>query len=154
MWKVPAESAALPAPTVGSANPSASLPALWGYIVPTLNHIIRSPTSTPEKAPAIDLAYCMGIHTAIYNHITAVPDLSTSLSAPPSEKKQLVDSTGTSLYLLLDKYFADLALEVLVGVPEDDTALIQYLNSSFKTYAVGMHSIDCLFACINRHYVK
>ena len=153
MWKVPAESAALPAPTVGSANPSASLLALWGYIVPALDHVLRSPTSTPEKAPAIDLAYRMGIHTAIYNHITAVPDLPTSLSRP-SGKKQQMDSMGTSLYLLLDKYFADLALEVLVGVPEDDTALIQYLNTSFKRYVVGAHSIDRLFACVNRHYVK
>ena len=72
MSKIPA---ALPTPSVGSANPSASLPALWGYILPALNHIARSPTSTPEKVPAIDIAYRMGIHTAAYNYITAVPDL-------------------------------------------------------------------------------
>ena len=154
MLKIPAEPAALPAPTVGSANPSASLPALWGFILPALNHIVRSPTTTPEKAPAIDLAYRMCIHTAIYNRITAVPDLPPLLlSAPPCTKERQMDSTGTNLYLHLDKYFTDIAVELLVGVPVDDTTLVQYLITSFKRYAVAAHSIDRLLACINRHYV-
>ena len=155
MSKIPTELPTLPAPAVGSANPSASLPALWGFILPALNHIIHSPTSTPEKVPGIDLAYRMRIHTAIYNYITALPDPPPLLlSAPPSNEKRQMDSAGTSLYLHLDKYFTDLALELLVGVPEDDTTLVQYLITCFKRYAVSAHSIDRLLAGINRHYVK
>ena len=151
MSKIPAKPAALPAPSVGSANPSASLPALWSYILPALNHIARSPTSTPEKVPAIDIAYRMGIHTAAYNYITAVPDLPPV--APLSKKEREIDSTGTSLYLHLDKYFADLALEMLEGAPEDDKTLIQYLIPCFKRYAVSAHTINRLLGCVNRNYV-
>lgn len=44
-------------PTAGpSINPSASLLALWGYIQPALDHIVRSPTNDITKAPAIDVA--------------------------------------------------------------------------------------------------
>ena len=149
-----AEPAALANPSVGSANPSASLPSLWGYILPALNHITRSPTNTPEKAPAIDLAYHMGIHTATYNYITAIPDLPPLALPPPSGKGREMDSTGTGLYLHLDKYFTDLARELLLGAPEDDTTLIQYIIPCFKRYAVGAHSINRLLNYVNRHYVK
>ena len=151
MSKIPAKPAALPAPSVGSANPSASLPALWGYILPALNHIARSPTSTPERAPAIDIAYRMGIHTAAYNYITAVPALPPV--APLSGKGREIDSIGTSLYLHLDRYFTDLALEMLVDAPEDDKTLIQYLIPCFKRYAVSAHTINRLLGCINKNYV-
>ena len=151
MSKMPAKPAALPTPSVGSANPSASLPALWGYILPALNHIARSPTSTPEKVPAIDIAHRMGIHTVAYNYITAVPDLPPV--APLSRKEREIDSMGTSLYIHLDKYFTDLALEMLVGAPEDNKTLIQYLIPCFKRYAVSAHTINRLLGCVNRNYV-
>ena len=57
-------------PTAGSANPAASFPALWGYLEPALDHIIRSPTNTPDKAPSVDVEYHMGIYTAVYNYFT------------------------------------------------------------------------------------
>jgi len=144
-------------PSAGSANPSASLSALWGYILPALNHIARAPTNTPEKAPAIDLAYHMGIHTATYNYITTAPDLPVPafpLGAPASNKERQTDSTGMDLYLHLDKFFTDHARELLLGAPEDDTTLVQYLIPCFKRYAVGAHSINRLLNYVNRHYVK
>lgn len=161
MSKVQTEQAAfLPPmgnPSAGSANPAVSLSALWGYLLPALNHIARSPTNTPEKAPAIDLAYHMGIHTATYNYITTVPDLPIAglpLGAPPSNKERQTDSTGTDLYLHLDKFFTDHSRELLLGAPEDDTTLVQYLIPCFKRYAVGAHSINRLLNYVNRHYVK
>ncbi|KAJ3476684.1 hypothetical protein NLI96_g10992 [Meripilus lineatus] len=61
----------LPNPATGSANPAASLHALWGYLQPALDHIVRSPTNNTSKAPPIDVAYHMGIHTAVYNYFTS-----------------------------------------------------------------------------------
>ncbi|KAL4068409.1 hypothetical protein V8B97DRAFT_1873368 [Scleroderma yunnanense] len=144
-------------PSAGSANPSVSLPALWGYILPALNHIVRSPTNTPEKAPVIDVSYHMGIHTATYNYITAVPDLLPAADLPhgaTAHDRERQMATGTDLYLHLDKFFTDLARELLLGAPEDDTSLIPYLIPCFKRYAVGAHAINRLLNYVNRHYVK
>lgn len=52
----------------GSANPAASLSALWTYIEPALDHIVKSPTNDPGgKAPSIDVGLYAGIHSACYN---------------------------------------------------------------------------------------
>ncbi|KAG6331604.1 hypothetical protein ID866_7486 [Astraeus odoratus] len=147
----------LPNPPAGSANPSASLPALWGYILPALNHIVRSPTNNPEKAPAIDISYHMGIHTATYNYFTTLPHVLPAAHLPhgaTASDRERQMATGTDLYLHLDKYFTDLARELLLGAPEDDAALIQYLVPCFKRYAVGAHSVNRLLNYVNRHYVK
>src|ERR1700722_442484 len=47
------------------------MPALWGYIEPALDHIIRSQTNDPTQAPSIDVGYHMGIHTATYDYFTS-----------------------------------------------------------------------------------
>lgn len=65
--KEPAAALPLPGPSSGSANPAASLSALWAYLLPALNHIVKSSTNTPDKAPAIDIGFYAGIHTACYN---------------------------------------------------------------------------------------
>jgi hypothetical protein len=55
-------------PASGSANPAASLSALWAYLQPALDHIVRSPSNDPNgKAPAIDFGFYAGIHSACYN---------------------------------------------------------------------------------------
>lgn len=55
-------------PASGSANPATSLSALWAYLLPALDHIIKSPSEIHNgKAPAIDFGLYAGIHSACYN---------------------------------------------------------------------------------------
>ncbi|KAI0044371.1 hypothetical protein FA95DRAFT_262676 [Auriscalpium vulgare] len=143
----------LPNPPTGSANPAASLPALWGYMQPALDHIIRSPTNNPAKAPAVDVSYHMGIHTALYNYFTSSRAPSpTSVSPPPSPRGAV--PLGADIYEHLDKYFAEVAGELLVGAPQDDATLVSYLVPCFTRYAAGANSINRLLNYINRQYVK
>lgn len=52
----------------GSADPAKSSAALWAFVKPALDHIVKSPTNDPNgKAPAIDMALYSGIHSACYN---------------------------------------------------------------------------------------
>ncbi|KAF8546853.1 hypothetical protein OG21DRAFT_1426019, partial [Imleria badia] len=160
----------MPNPSAGSANPSASLAALWGYILPALNHIVRSPTSVNE-APTIDISYHMGIHTAIYNYFTAQSEAATNARASPHNIECTANctggvdrdaSTGTAtkqassadLYEHLDKYYTDLARELLLGAPKDNATLIQYIIPCFKHYSIGAHAVNRLLNYVNRHYVK
>lgn len=150
----------MPNPSAGSANPSASLSSLWGYILPALNHIVRSPTNTIDKAPAIDISYHMGIHTATYNYFTAQSEAANARSSHEADSgadrsgDTAKQASGTDLYEHLDKYYMDLARELLLGAPEDDTTLVQYIIPCFKRYSVGAHSVNRLLNYVNRHYVK
>ena len=148
----------MPNPSAGSTNPSASLSSLWGYILPALNHIVRSPTNTTDKAPAIDISYHMGIHTAIYNYFTVQSEAASARSPHESEcgadRDAVKQASGTDLYEHLDKYYMHLARELLLGAPEDDTTLVQYIIPCFKRYNVGAHSVNRLLNYVNRHYVK
>ncbi|KAG9314724.1 hypothetical protein JVU11DRAFT_5533 [Chiua virens] len=155
----------MPNPSAGSANPSASLSALWGYILPALNHIVRSPTNSVDKAPAIDISYHMGIHTATYDYFTAQSEAANARSSPldaeclvmgrdTSSRAVARQASGTDIYEHLDKYYIDLARELLLGAPEDDTTLVQYIIPCFKRYSVGAHAVNRLLNYVNRHYVK
>lgn len=148
----------MPNPSAGSANPSASLSSLWCYILPALNHIVRSPTNTIDKAPAIDISYHMGIHTATYNYFTAQSEAASAQSPHEvgcsMDRRTVRQASGTDLYEHLDKYYTDFARELLLGAPEDDTTLIRYIILCFKRYSVGAHSVDRLLNYVNRHYVK
>ncbi|KAH8086645.1 hypothetical protein BXZ70DRAFT_549996 [Cristinia sonorae] len=161
--------APMPNPATGSANPSASLPALWGYLQPALDHIVRSPTNTPNKAPAIDFAYHMGIHTAVFNYFTAQSESKNYAPEPvpmPSVHAQRAfgahsaprfdkgKTSGTDLYEQLDRYYADSAREIFLGAPHDDSTLIHYLIPCFNRFAVGTQSVNRLLNYVNRHYVK
>ncbi len=156
-------SSLLPNPETGSANPSASLPALWAYIQPALDHIIRSPTNDLSKAPAVDVNYHMGIHTALYNyfttHVTPAPPhpLSTAKEALPPTPPRASSTAlppGHDIYDKLDAYFAEVAREVLLGAPMDDSALVHYLVPCFIRYAAGAQSINRLLNYVNRQYVR
>ena len=66
----------LPNPETGSANPSASFPALQRYI-----QLALQPKNCPrplQPGPAINVSYHMGIRTAVYNYFTTQVS-----SAPP-----------------------------------------------------------------------
>ncbi|KAI5115948.1 hypothetical protein M0805_003113 [Coniferiporia weirii] len=153
-------------PSTGSANPSASFPALWNYLEPALDHIVRSPTNTPARAPTIDVAYHMGIHTAVYNYFTAAGRFGMDAFAPPTAvpDRAPVNGNGRSsppgsphgadLYEKLDKYYADLCQELLASAPVDDSSILRYLLPCFSRYAAGARSVDRLLNYVNRHYVK
>jgi hypothetical protein len=156
----------LPNPETGSANPSASLPALWAYIQPALDHIIRSPTNGLSKAPAVDVNYHMGIHTALYNyftttHVTSAPPHPSStataknaLPPTPPRRSSAALPPGHDFYDRLDAYFAEVAREVLLGAPMDDSALVHYLVPCFIRYSAGAQSINRLLNYVNRQYVR
>ncbi|KAH9927448.1 uncharacterized protein BXZ73DRAFT_48851 [Epithele typhae] len=151
----------LPNPSTGSANPSATLHSLWGYLQPALDHIVRAPTNNPSKAPAIEVGYHMGVHTAVYNYFTShseaapgpagLAGFSTRLSPQQSEKAK---ASGTDLYEQLDRYYADTARELFLGIPADDSTLIHYLVPCFNRYSAGAQSVSRLLNYVNRHYVK
>ncbi|THH28283.1 hypothetical protein EUX98_g5902 [Antrodiella citrinella] len=151
----------MPNPATGSANPAASLPALWGYLQPALDHIVRSSTNTPSKAPPIDVAYHMGIHTAVYNYFTAqseannnAPVQKTITPAVPFTRFDKGKTSGTDLYEQLDRYYADTAREIFLGAPHDDATLVHYLVPCFNRFSAGTQSVHRLLNYVNRHYVK
>ncbi|EMD41545.1 hypothetical protein CERSUDRAFT_33410, partial [Gelatoporia subvermispora B] len=149
----------LPNPSSGSANPSASLPALWGYLQPALDHIVRSPTNNTSKAPSIEVSYHMGVHTAVYNYFTTHSDpgghgpvAGLGMLSPRAADK--AKASGTDLYEQLDRYYADAARELYLGAPHDDGDLIHYLLPCFQRYSAGAQSVSRLLNYVNRHYVK
>jgi hypothetical protein len=142
-------------PSAGSANPAASLSALWGYIQPALDHLIRSQTNDTSKAPSIDVGYHMGIHTATYNYFTSQSESSNTVSRHTGGEQAFSTVTsGADLYEQLDKYLAGTARELLLGAPLDDSTLIHYLIPCFNRYSAGAHSINRLLNYVNRHFVK
>lgn len=150
-------------PSQGSANPSASFPALWNYLEPALNHILRSSHNGP-KAPAIAVDYHMGIHTATYNYFTASNDSQQihgprSLNGGPSSSsatagKERFAASGCDLYEQLDKYFAEVAREMLANAPTDDDTLLRFYAPAYQRYQSGVAAIARLLNYVNRHYVK
>ena len=62
--------------------------------------------------------------------------------------------SGTDLYEQLDRYYADVAREVFLGTPHDDTTLIHYLVPCFNRFSAGTQSVNRLLNYVNRHYVK
>lgn len=151
----------LPNPSTGSANPAASLPALWGYLQPALDHMVRSPTNSPSKAPAIEVSYHMGVHTAVYNYFTSQseqvapptgPNFRNGGLSPPVQDKG--KASGTDLYDQLDRYYADAAREIFLGAPTDDSSLVHYLVPCFNRYSAGAQAVSRLLNYVNRHYVK
>lgn len=148
----------LPNPSTGSANPSASLSALWGYLKPALDHIVRSPTNSLTKAPAIEVSYHMGLHTAVYNYFTSQSDTSTpilrTMSSMAFSSQDRIKPSGTDLYEQLDAYYRDVTRELYSGVPHDDSNVIHYLIPCFSRFSAGGQSVNRLLNYVNRHYVK
>ena len=146
----------LPNPSAGSANPSASLSALWGYIQPAVNHLVRSPSNDPRKAPSIDIEYHMGIHTATYNYFTTPSDAGHALFQVRQANiaRNGSVSSGADLYEQLDIYLTETARELFLSAPQDDSTLIHYIVPCFHRYSAGAQSVNRLLNYVNRHYVK
>lgn len=132
-------------PSPGSTNPSASLGLLWNYLEPALRHILWSPTNTPGKAPAVDVEYHVGIHTAVYNYFTAQSEspAAYALNKPNGKGKDVIAS-GADLYEQLDRYFAEVARQTFLNAPPDDATLIAYYVPCFIRYTTGVQSINRL----------
>lgn len=135
----------------GSANPATSSSALWAYLEPALDHIIKSPVNDPNgKAPAIDFPLYAGIHSACYNYFTAQSEATNSASSPSAKNV----ASGTDIYHHLDKYFADAVRDIALGSPQDDSTLIHYIIPCFNRFSAGAQSANRLLNYVNRHYVK
>jgi hypothetical protein len=106
----------------------------------------------------------MGIHTSLYNYFI---NHATSLAPPPPHLTKGVSTPtllprgsstalppGHEVYDRLDAYFADVAREVFLGAPLDDSALVHYLVPCFIRYSTGAQSINRLLNYLNRQYVK
>jgi hypothetical protein len=113
----------------------------------------------------VDVSYHMGIHTALYNYFTN--HATTSPAPPPPSHPSKCASAPTSfrgssgaltpghdVYDRLDAYFADVAREVLLGAPLDDSLLVHYLVPCFIRYSAGAQSIHRLLNYVNRQYVR
>ena len=149
----------LPSPTTSSANPSASLPALWGYLQPALDHIIHSPTKNLTEAPSIEVSYHIGLHTAVYDYFMSQSEsggttATRALLPIPSRRSDANQLGGTDLYAQLDQYYAEAAKDILYGAPPDDSTLIPYLLPRFSRYTTGAQSVNRLLGYVNRHYVE
>lgn len=114
-----------------------------------------------SKAPAVDVNYHIGIHTALYNYFTTnyaspipAPHLSTGAPRPPPRSIPAATPLGCDVYDRLDAYLADAAREVLLGAPTDDSALLHYLVPRFTRYSSGARSINRLLNYVNRQYVR
>ncbi|KAF9569803.1 hypothetical protein CPC08DRAFT_756783 [Agrocybe pediades] len=135
----------------GSGDPATSLSALWAYVQPALDHIVKSPSNDPNgKAPAIDFGLYTGIHSACYNYFTSAQHEAMSLDASDDRAA----ARGKDIYARLDKYFEEVARELTLGAPLDDITLIQYLVPSFNRYHAGAFAANRLLNYVNRHYVK
>jgi hypothetical protein len=144
-----------------SANPATSIITLWNYIQPALDHIVRSSTNNMNKAPAIDVQYHMGIHTAVYNYFTSQPEsVAPTRSGTPLQKSpsSRADNekwmSGMDIYERLDGYYASVARELFLGTPMDDSTLVHYLVPCFYRYSAGAQSVNRLLNYVNRHFVK
>ncbi|KAJ7696054.1 hypothetical protein B0H17DRAFT_1054747 [Mycena rosella] len=146
--KEPASLPPLPGPASGSANPAASLSALWAYLLPALNHIVKSPTNDSHKAPSIEMGFYAGIHTACYNYFTSQSETKSNARTAGEP------ASGTDLYEQLDKYYIDAARDVLLGAPQDDSTLIHYIVPCFNRFSAGAMSVNRLLNYVNRHYVR
>jgi hypothetical protein len=140
----------LPCPSAGSTNPSNSLASLWNYLLPALDHIMRTPQETGQ-AGVISSEYHVLIHTAVYNYFLAQNQdpppprpLHDRLAAPPS---------GLDLYERLDAYFGTVARDILHAAPVED-ALATYLVDRYECFSASVQCANRLLNYMNRHFVK
>jgi hypothetical protein len=128
-----------PSPSTGSSNPSSSLSTLWCYLLPALDHIFQS-SSNSKHTPVLPITaeYYMGIHTHIYSYFGDRSNSAIGLD---------------ELYQNLDRDYADVAHQLLVDAPDENT-LIHYILAKFKHYEATTAAIDRLLSHINKSYVK
>lgn len=134
-----------------SSNPATSSTALWNFIRPALDHIVKSPSNDPNgKAPAIDVVFYSGVHSACYNYFTAQSEAASTAASSRGK----APANGSDIYDNLDRYFQEVCQEISLGTPEDDSTLVHYLIPAFNRFSAGAQSANRLLNYINRHYVK
>ena len=134
-------------PETGSATVThpASFPALWSYI-----QLALQPKNCPrplQPGPAINVSYHMGIRTALYNYFTTHPGiLSISSTLVHSQGclstcpiPRLIDWAPAGIRHLRQarQYFVDVARELLLGIPPNDSGLVHDLVLCFIRYSTG-----------------
>lgn len=168
---------------VASGSDMASLPAVWAYILPALDHIMRSHSDDLE-APPLDVNYHMGVYTVVYNFATASRSekghgrngmmsrgFNLGLGLPGDEDDVMFSDqdpskdwnldrvdrvksmVGYELYNNLEDYFRGVAREVRSRAPNDDASLLSYYLAAFSRYTSGVAIINRLFAYLNRHFI-
>jgi len=151
-------------PATGSANPAVSLESLWSYLQPALDHLLTAKDGPAQKTPtALEPAYHMGIHTAIYNYFTSQSQSDTGAGRQGKQSGESpsigtagnqMERTSPDLYQLLDKYLQATVQDIFQTVPNGGQSLVEYYVTQFERFAAGMQSIHRLLNYINRHYVK
>jgi hypothetical protein len=154
-----------------------SFPAVWSYILPALDHIMKSPTDGTHP-PVLDVKYHMGVYTVVYNFATASrtekpgnrfaahgynfgftseddeEDIADEERDWEAGKMDRVKSmVGWELYNKLDEYFRTVARDVRENAPADDADLLDYYLKSWTRYNTGVGIVHRLFAYLNRHFI-
>jgi hypothetical protein len=136
----------LASPSVGSsAHPASSLPSVWAFLLPALDHIMRTSQST-GKPGVISVEYHSLCHTYIYDWCTSAPSFGP-------ENGGATTQSGGEIYARLDDYFADLARDVFRTLPTDNS-LVHHLVVAYERYAAGAQSVHRLLNYLNRHFVR
>jgi len=132
---------------------------------PALDHLLAT-KDAPQSPSALEPAYHMGIHTAIYNYFTSQSQNDTGRrgrqSADPGQSSSPAGSrvelkptkSSPDLYQLLDKYLQSTVQDIFQTIPSGGESLVRYYVTQFERFAAGMQSIHRLLNYINRHYVK
>ena len=78
---------------VASGSNMSSLPAVWAYILPALDNIMRSQPDSLEPPP-LDVNYHMGVYTVVYNFATASKpepgQMSNGMSTASSSRSRML----------------------------------------------------------------
>ncbi|KAF8320465.1 hypothetical protein DL93DRAFT_2052933 [Clavulina sp. PMI_390] len=147
-----------------SGSNMSSLPAVWAYILPALDHIMRSDPDAVE-APALSTSYHMGVYTVVYNFATAskpessqpptpaIGGLDDPLDDPDDDPYPSNSMVGYELYVHLEDYFRGVARDVRLRAPANDSALLPYYLSSYARFSDALICVNRLFAYLNRHFV-
>ena len=134
----------LPVPPAARIDPAPRLSTLWAYILPALDLIIHSSwddTRINYRVSPISMEYRMGVHIYCYNYLTA------------HSKENPSKMRGRDLYKEIDTFYADIARELVLHIPDDHMAIIHYVLSTFDRYHAAAIAIQRLLHAINSHYV-
>jgi hypothetical protein len=131
-------------PSVGSsAHPASTLASVWSFLLPALDHIMRS--SLCKGMPGVIAAeYHVLCHTYVYDFCV------TQNHAPEAD---VATHSGGDIYTRLDEYLRGVAQDVFRALPMDDS-IVHHLVPAFERYTAGAQSVHRLLNYLNRHFVK
>ncbi|KAF9513784.1 hypothetical protein BS47DRAFT_1392996 [Hydnum rufescens UP504] len=147
---------------IASGSDMASLPAVWAYILPALDHIMRSPSRLSRGSSAGHKATGRsGMISHGFNLGLGLPGDEEGVfptEDPPKDwnldrVERIKSMAGYELYGNLEDYFRGVAREVRTKAPHNDSALLTYYLATYTRYASGVAIINRLFAYLNRHFI-